>query len=60
MATAHVQRAYICDRAHLSLLSTRNDLNQVSSLHVHRDTQRLAILVQLIVLPLLSWALHEP
>ena len=60
MATAHVQRAYICDRARLSLLSTRNDLNQVSSLHVHRDTQRLAILVQLIVLPLLSWALHEP
>ena len=55
-----MHRAYIFDGARLSLLSPRNDLNQVSSLDVHRDTQRLAILVQLIMLPLLSWALQEP
>ena len=60
MSRSFMHRTYIRDGARLSLLSTRNDLNQVSSLHVHRDTQRLAILVQVIVLPLLSWALQEP
>lgn len=50
---------YICDFAGLALLSARNDLHHISSLHMHRQPDRLAILVQVVVLPFLARALHQ-
>ena len=50
--------ACLYDLASLALVCPCNDLHHVSSLYVHWVTHRLSIFVELIVFPLLSWALQ--